>query len=106
MIKKTYKGMNNFISNNKDVAFSWAAFFTRDRECYINNEKYHIEYLFNAIICFTDNTYIEGNYFKYTNLKTKETAYLKMEDARNIRKENPLKSDLICFNENQFLKVS
>jgi hypothetical protein len=106
MIIKSLNGVNHFISNQKEIAFAWAGYYTRNKECFINNEKYYVEYLFNTVIQFENGEVIAGDIVKFTNLKNNTCAFINMDYANNIRAKNKVIEHYICFDEDQFLKVS
>jgi len=94
----------NFISENIDVAFAWACYYCKNGDSvYINNKKYQCIKVFNGRISFADNGITEfGNWYCMNSLEDNKCLYATMDKVRELRENNPLSNDYICFTEKQF----
>lgn len=98
----------NFISEKIEAAFAWACFYAKSGDkIYINGDLYECVLVFNGRLSFLGTNKIteNGNWYCMNNLKTNQCLYASMERVEEVRRDNSLTHDYICFSEKQFYNM-
>lgn len=94
----------HIVSEDELVAFAWAGYYANCSSIFINGTNYEVVHTHDSVIELSNGKYLPvGCYAIFKS--DKELIICDDHKLKAIRKENPLKQEYYCFNDEQFLKV-
>lgn len=92
------------ISDDETHAFAWAGYYSQHSNIFINGYEYTVIHVTDSAIEFNDGTILSPGCYAIFEREGEIRVYDDYK-LRDIRKENPLKNQVYCFSDENFLKV-
>ena len=100
---KEINGIKHIISNDTELAYAYACYYTNHAECYINGIRYRVDY-FHHTVQEDGYYYVHGVCF--TNMQDGGKSYFDLKDLQDVRKNNTLVDfHWICFSHDSFIST-
>lgn len=105
VIRKERNKDIHIISNIKQLAFAWAAYYANQSNIFICGTKYHVDVIINGNVQFSDGKETGfGNYVIFRNCKDSNLLVFQKECLSELRTNNPITGSLYCFSDETFMK--